>query len=257
VNQRRRRDPPGGGGTTKTPAIMSDQALQELGEYVQSALGNDVVGVQVANGELSVTVQRHAIVRVLQYLRDDSSCRFQQLMELCGVDYPDRPERFEVVYCLLSVKHNQRIRVKVSTDEDTPVPSVTGLFPVAGWFEREAWDMYGIFFADHPDLRRILTDYGFEGHPLRKDFPLTGFVELRYDDEQKRVVYEPVRLTQDFRSFDFLSPWEGMTDVQLPGDEKAVIPLGAVNPTAKEMANNPAAKSVSTAGGAGATNVKS
>lgn len=235
---------------------MSDQALQELGDYVQSALGNDVVRVAIDRDELCVTVERHAIVRVLQFLRDDSTCRFQQLMDICGVDYPERAERFEVVYNLLSVKHNSRIRVKVSTDEDQAVPSVVGLFPVAGWFEREAWDMYGIFFSDNPDLRRILTDYGFEGHPLRKDFPLTGFVEIRYDDEQKRVVYEPVRLTQDFRSFDFLSPWEGMTDVQLPGDEKAVIPLGAVNPTQKEMAGNPAAKPVAT-GAAGATQVKS
>ncbi|WP_119678486.1 NADH-quinone oxidoreductase subunit C [Indioceanicola profundi] len=236
---------------------MSDQALQELGDHVQSAIGNDVISVEVKLGELCVTVERHAILRVLQFLRDDSTCRFQQLMDICGVDYPDRPERFEVVYNLLSVKHNNRIRVKVNTDEDSAVPSVVGLFPVAGWFEREAWDLFGIFFSDNPDLRRILTDYGFEGHPLRKDFPLTGYVEIRYDDEQKRVVYEPVRLTQDFRSFDFLSPWEGMTDVQLPGDEKAVIPLGAVNPTQQEMANNPAAKAVAHGGDAGATNVKS
>ncbi|MBY0430201.1 MAG: NADH-quinone oxidoreductase subunit C, partial [Rhodospirillales bacterium] len=144
---------------------------------------------------------------------------FKQLMDLCGIDYPQREQRFEVVYHLLSMKHNQRIRVKAPTDEDTPVPSVTGVFSAANWFEREAWDMYGIFFADHPDLRRLLTDYGFEGHPLRKDFPLTGYVEVRYDDEQKRVVYEPVKLTQDFRTFDFLSPWEGPG--LLPGDEKA------------------------------------
>jgi NADH-quinone oxidoreductase subunit C len=145
---------------------------------------------------------------------------FKELVDLCGVDYPERERRFEVVYHLLSLKNNQRIRVKVETDESTPVPSVVELFSTAGWFEREAWDMYGIYFADHPDLRRILTDYGFEGHPLRKDFPLTGHVELRYDDEQKRVVYEPVRLRQDFRTFDFLSPWEGGGGV-LPGDEKA------------------------------------
>lgn len=235
---------------------MSDQALQELGEYVRSAIGNDVVDIAVELGELCVTVERHAIVRVLQFLRDDSTCRFQQLMDICGVDYPDRAQRFEVVYNLLSVKHNHRIRVKVATDEDTAVPSVVGLFPVAGWFEREAWDLFGIFFSDNPDLRRILTDYGFEGHPLRKDFPLTGYVEMRYDDEQKRVVYEPVRLMQDFRSFDFLSPWEGMTDVQLPGDEKAVIPLGAVNPTQKELTGNPAAKEVAP-GATGAAQVKS
>ena len=144
-------------------------------------------------------------------------------MDVCGVDWPERERRFDVVYNLLSLKLNQRVRVKIQTDETTPVPSVTAIFPSAGWYEREAWDLFGIFFSDHPDLRRLLTDYGFEGHPLRKDFPLTGYVEVRYDDEQKRVVYEPVKLTQDFRSFDFLSPWEGMTRV-LPGDEKASAP---------------------------------
>ncbi len=227
-------------------ASMSDDSLRELGDYIAAALGEEIIRVEVKLGELEVLAQRHAIVRVMQFLRDDSTCMFKQLMELCGVDYPSRPERFDVVYCLLSLKHNQRIRVKVSTDEDTPVPSVTGVWPVAGWFEREAWDLYGIFFSDHPDLRRILTDYGFEGHPLRKDFPLTGYVELRYDVEQRRVVYEPVKLTQDFRSFDFLSPWEGMTEVQLPGDEKANIPIGAVNPTARAMAGNPAAREIAT-----------
>jgi NADH-quinone oxidoreductase subunit C len=156
----------------------------------------------------------------MTFLRDDEACLFKVLVDVCGVDYPDRPERFEVVYNLLSLRHNTRIRVKVATDEATPVPSVTGVFSAANWFEREAWDLYGIFFSDHPDLRRILTDYGFEGHPLRKDFPLTGYVEVRYDPEQRRVVYEPVKLTQDFRTFDFMSPWEGMTP-QLPGDEKA------------------------------------
>ena len=167
----------------------------------------------------------------MTFLRDDSNCQFKQLIDLCGADYPSREERFEVVYNLLSLKHNLRIRVKVTTDEDTPVPSLAEVFSAAPWFEREAWDLYGIFFSDHPDLRRILTDYGFEGHPLRKDFPLTGYVELRYDDEQKRVVYEPVKLTQDFRSFDFLSPWEGMTNVMLPGDEKAEAPSGRVLPS--------------------------
>ena len=157
---------------------------------------------------------------MLRFLRDDPKCRFTVLCDICGVDYPDRPQRFEVVYNLLSMKLNQRIRVKVETDEEQPVPSAIGLFSSAGWWEREAWDLFGIYFADHPDLRRILTDYGFEGHPLRKDFPLTGYVELRYDEEQKRVVYEPVRLKQEFRSFDFLSPWEGMDKI-LPGDEKA------------------------------------
>lgn len=209
---------------------MSDEALKELGDYIGGALGSAVLKTEIAHGELMVTLARDSALRSIQFLRDDSTTRCEMLADIAGVDYPNRPERFEVVYNLLSVKHNHRIRVKVTTDEDTPVPSIVSLYPVAGWFEREAWDLYGIFFADNPDLRRILTDYGFEGHPLRKDFPLTGYVELRYDEEQKRVVYEPVSLTQDFRSFDFLSPWEGMTDVQLPGDEKAVIPLGA--PTA-------------------------
>ncbi len=206
---------------------MSDEALKELGDYVGNALGAAVVKTEIAHGELAVTLTRAALFKGIQFLRDDSTTHCEMLADIAGVDYPDRAERFEVVYNLLSVKHNHRIRVKVATDEDTPVASIVSLYPVAGWFEREAWDLYGIFFADNPDLRRILTDYGFEGHPLRKDFPLTGFVELRYDAEQRRVVYEPVKLTQDFRSFDFLSPWEGMTDVQLPGDEKAVIPLAA------------------------------
>ncbi len=209
---------------------MSDEALKELGDYIGNALGAAVLKTEIAHGELAVTLTREALFKGIQFLRDDSTTRCELLADIAGVDYPDRAERFEVVYNLLSVKHNHRIRVKVGTDEDTPVASIVSLYPVAGWFEREAWDLYGIFFADNPDLRRILTDYGFEGHPLRKDFPLTGFVELRYDAEQARVVYEPVKLTQDFRSFDFLSPWEGMTDIQLPGDEKAVIPLAA--PTA-------------------------
>jgi NADH-quinone oxidoreductase subunit C len=206
---------------------MSDEALKELGDYIGNALGAAVVKTEIAHGELAVTLTRAALFKGIQFLRDDSTTHCEMLADIAGVDYPDRAERFEVVYNLLSVKHNHRVRVKVATDEDTPVASIVQLYPVAGWFEREAWDLYGIFFADNPDLRRILTDYGFEGHPLRKDFPLTGFVELRYDAEQRRVVYEPVKLTQDFRSFDFLSPWEGMTDVQLPGDEKAVIPLAA------------------------------
>ncbi|MBP7340673.1 NADH-quinone oxidoreductase subunit C [Niveispirillum sp.] len=206
---------------------MSDEALKELGDYIGNALGAAVVKTEIAHGELAVTLTRAALFKGIQFLRDDSTTHCEMLADIAGVDYPSREERFEVVYNLLSVKHNHRIRVKVATDEDTPVASIVSLYPVAGWFEREAWDLYGIFFADNPDLRRILTDYGFEGHPLRKDFPLTGFVELRYDAEQRRVVYEPVKLTQDFRSFDFLSPWEGMTDVQLPGDEKAVIPLAA------------------------------
>ncbi|QQP92134.1 NADH-quinone oxidoreductase subunit C [Skermanella sp. TT6] len=209
---------------------MSDQALQELSDHLQARLADVILSAGIELGELIITVQRQSIVRVMTFLRDDTSCQFKQLIDLCGADYPSREERFEVVYNLLSLKHNLRIRVKVATDEDTPVPSISEVFSAAPWFEREAWDLYGIFFSDHPDLRRILTDYGFEGHPLRKDFPLTGYVELRYDDEQKRVVYEPVKLTQDFRSFDFLSPWEGMTNVMLPGDEKAEAPTGAAQP---------------------------
>jgi NADH-quinone oxidoreductase subunit C len=206
---------------------MSDQALQELSDHIQARLADALLSARIELGELIITVQRASIVRVMTFLRDDANCQFKQLIDLCGADYPSREERFEVVYNLLSLKHNLRIRVKVNTDEDTPVPSLSEVFSAAPWFERETWDLYGIFFSDHPDLRRILTDYGFEGHPLRKDFPLTGYVELRYDDEQKRVVYEPVKLTQDFRSFDFLSPWEGMTNVMLPGDEKAEAPSGS------------------------------
>jgi NADH-quinone oxidoreductase subunit C len=194
--------------------------LEEFGEMIRAALPGAVRACAVSKGELCIVAERPRIVEVLTFLRDDPRCLFKVLVDLCGVDYPERAERFEVVYNLLSLKHNRRIRVKVTTDEESLVPSVTGVFSAAGWFERETWDMYGVFFADHPDLRRILTDYGFEGHPLRKDFPLTGYVEVRYDPEQRRVVYEKVKLTQDFRSFDFVSPWEGMTRV-LPGDEKA------------------------------------
>jgi NADH-quinone oxidoreductase subunit C len=175
----------------------------------------------VAFSELIVHVVPADIVRVMTFLRDDTSCRFSQLIDITAVDYPQRPSRFDVVYNLLSMVQNLRVRVKAAIDEDTAVPSVSSIWPTAVWFEREAWDMYGVFFANNPDLRRILTDYGFDGHPLRKDFPLTGYVEVRYDDEQKRVVYEPVKLNQDFRSFDFLSPWEAMTRPTLPGDEKA------------------------------------
>jgi NADH-quinone oxidoreductase subunit C len=196
------------------------QALVEIGSHAAAVLSQDIVKSETIHGELILWVRREAIVKVLTFLRDDPRCLFKVLVDLCGVDYPQRPERFEVVYNLLSLHHNQRIRVKVTTDEQTPVPSVTGVFSTANWFEREAWDLFGIYFSDHPDLRRILTDYGFEGHPLRKDFPLTGYVEVRYDEEQKRVVYEPIKLKQEFRSFDFLSPWEGMNHV-LPGDEKA------------------------------------
>jgi NADH-quinone oxidoreductase subunit C len=198
---------------------MAD-SLTELSEHVASALPDTVLASEIRHGELAIRVAPDALPRVLTFLRDDRQCRFSTLCDLCGVDYPDRPERFEIVYNLLSLAHNRRIRVKVATGEDQPVPSATGIFSAAGWWEREVFDLYGVFFNDHPDLRRILTDYGFEGHPMRKDFPLTGYVELRYDEEQKRVVYEPVRLQQEFRRFDFLSPWEGMDKI-LPGDEKA------------------------------------
>lgn len=201
------------------------EALVELGSRIEDILGADLISQAVsAVGELEITVKREAIARAMTQLRDDSSCRFNQLIDLCGVDYPERVERFDVVYHLLSLGQNQRLRVRVTTDADHPVPSVDGVFSAAGWFEREAWDLYGIMFSGHPDLRRILTDYGFEGHPMRKDFPLTGYVEVRYDDERKAVVYEPVKLTQEFRSFDFLSPWEGAEAARqalLPGDEKA------------------------------------
>ena len=198
---------------------MTD-ALREYGDQIAAALQGDSVRTEIVRGELILWVKREAIVRALTYLRDDPRCLFKMLVDLCGVDYPERPERFEVVYNLLSLKLNRRIRVKLAIGENEAVPSVTSVFSSAGWYEREAWDLFGIFFSDHPDLRRILTDYGFEGHPMRKDFPLTGYVEVRYDEDRKRVVYEPVKLKQEFRSFDFLSPWEGMSHV-LPGDEKA------------------------------------
>ena len=196
-----------------------ETSLRELLDEIAPTLGDVLIEGSIVRGELTLRVQASAIARVLAYLRDEPNCQFKLLVDLCGVDYPEREERFEVVYHLLSPRQNQRIRVKVGTDEITPVPSVTGVFASAVWYERETWDMFGIYFSDHPDLRRLLTDYGFEGHPLRKDFPQTGYVEVRYDDEQKRVVYEPVRLREDWRNFDFLSPWEG-TGV-LPGDEKA------------------------------------
>jgi NADH-quinone oxidoreductase subunit C len=203
---------------------MSMSVTPEFQEAVNAALGADLLASTVEHGQLIVTVPAERIVSVVTMLRDDPKFLFEQLIDVCGVDYPDRQQRFEVVYALLSVSLNHRLRVKVATDEDTPVPSVVAVYPSANWFERETWDLYGVFFADHPDLRRILTDYGFDGHPLRKDFPLTGYVELRYDPDQRRVVYEPVKLTQDFRTFDFSSPWEAITDIQLPGDEKATKP---------------------------------
>ncbi|WP_033073244.1 NADH-quinone oxidoreductase subunit C [Sphingopyxis sp. MWB1] len=189
-----------------------------LGDALKKLLGKDLLAHDFAADEDSVTVRRDSIGAVMVALRDN--LEYQQLMEIAGVDYPDRAERFEIVYHLLSVTKNHRLRVRVSTDEATPVPTIVPIWPVAGWLEREVFDMYGVLFAGNPDLRRILTDYGFEGHPQRKDFPLTGYTELRYSEEDKRVVYEPVRLAQDFRNFDFLSPWEG-ADYVLPGDEKA------------------------------------
>jgi len=196
------------------------QALTEFGTTVQQALAQSVTKLEIIRGELILWVPREAILPTVTFLRDDPRCLFKVLVDLTAVDFPDRPERFEIVYNFLSLKFNRRIRIKTTTDEETPVPSVVSVFSSAGWYERETWDMFGVFFSDNPDLRRILTDYGFDGHPLRKDFPLTGYVEVRYDEEQKRVVYEPVKLKQEFRSFDFMSPWEGLTQ-PLPGDEKA------------------------------------
>ncbi len=191
-----------------------------MGEFVSQKLPQAVVDYTVAFGDLCVRVKRDSIVDVVRFLREESRLGFVSLSDICGVDYPGRTERFEIVYHLLSPTRNLRIRLKVSTDEATPVPSVTEVFPGATWYEREAYDMFGILFSGHPDLRRLLTDYGFDGYPLRKDFPTSGYVELRYDQERRRVVYEPVKLAQEFRSFDNLSPWEG-TDYVLPGDEKA------------------------------------
>jgi len=198
---------------------MSEK-LEALAEDIREARRGLIESAEIMHEELVVQVASEGIIPLLTFLRDDPKYQFTQLMDICGVDYPGRAKRFEVVYNLLSVKLNQRIRVKVNTDEATPVPSVTGVFSSAGWFEREVWDMYGVYFSGHADLRRILTDYGFDGHPQRKDFPLTGYVELRYDPEQKRVAYSPVKLTQAFRTFDFMSPWEGAEYI-LPGDEKA------------------------------------
>jgi NADH-quinone oxidoreductase subunit C len=197
-----------------------DETLDNLGEAIAGGLPGSVIGSWVAHGELIVTAVAGDIVKVMTFLRDDERCQFINFIDVTAVDWPARPQRFEVVYHLLSPKLNRRIRVKIEAGEDTRVPSIIGVFPGADWFEREAYDLYGVVFTGHPDMRRLLTDYGFEGHPLRKDFPLTGFVEVRWDDEVKRVVYEPVRLAQEFRNFDFLSPWEG-TDYTLPGDEKA------------------------------------
>jgi NADH-quinone oxidoreductase subunit C len=198
---------------------MDPTALHDTGEHIAAQRSLAAADWHVAFGELTVVVEPASIVDFVRFLRDDPLLQFVNLTDVCGVDWPEREKRFDVVYHFLSPRQNIRIRIKAMTDEDTPVPSITPVFPGAEWFEREAYDLYGILFTGHPDLRRILTDYGFDGYPLRKDFPLTGFVEVRYDDERKRVIYEPVRLAQEFRDFDFLSPWEG-TDYVLPGDEK-------------------------------------
>lgn len=203
---------------------MPGDALKDLADYTREKLGEALIGYEFFKDELVLNILPDHLLRVLDFLRDDKECGFQQLMDLCAADYPNRPKRFDVIYTLLSLRHNHRVRVRLQVDEETLVPSSVSVYSAAGWFEREVWDMYGVMFSGNPDLRRILTDYGFEGHPQRKDFPLTGYVELRYDDSLKRVVYEPVNLAQDFRSFDYLSPWEGMTNIQLPGDEKSVKP---------------------------------
>ncbi|GKX35892.1 MAG: NADH-quinone oxidoreductase subunit C [Rhizobiaceae bacterium MnEN-MB40S] len=196
------------------------EALQELAAYITERKDGAVTSHEVRFGELTLVTDTMHIIRLLTFLRDDSQCQFINFTDICGVDWPGREKRFDVVYHLMSPRQNMRIRVKVPVGEDETIPSATGVFPGADWFEREAYDLYGILFTGHPDLRRILTDYGFDGHPLRKDFPTTGFVEVRYDEEVKRVVYEPVQLRQEFRNFDFLSPWENAEYI-LPGDEKA------------------------------------
>ncbi len=203
---------------------MPDDSLLDLSEYIEEKLESFEVVCSFVNDELVISANSRHICKILQFLRDDRECDFTTLIDICGVDYPDKAKRFEVVYILLSIRQNNRARVKILVEENEIVPSVTELFSCAGWYEREVWDMYGILFSGNNDLRRILTDYGFEGHPQRKDFPLSGYVELRYDDEQKRVTYEKVKLVQEFRNFDYLSPWEGLTDVQkrqITGDKNA------------------------------------
>ena len=196
-------------------------SLADLDTHIATALPGAVIERTIAFDELTLVAGPARLLDLIRFLRDDPECQFYCFIDITAVDYPSREKRFEVVYHLLSPRFVRRIRVKCSTDEDTPLPSAVGIFPAADWFERETYDMFGVVFSGHPDLRRLLTDYGFEGHPLRKDFPMTGYVEVRWDDEQKRVVYEPVRLTQEFRTFDFLSPWEGANAYHLPGDEKA------------------------------------
>jgi len=202
---------------------MSDQTAEKIAtleDHVEATEGGKLIATTTRLGELTIETRRADLLELLIFLRDDQKCLFQSLVDICAVDYPEDKERFEVVYHLLSMRKNHRIRVKVRTDEDTPVPSAVRIFPAANWYEREAFDMYGVLFSDHPDMRRLLTDYGFEGYPLRKEFPLTGRVQVRYDNAEKRVVTEPVKLVQEYRNFDFLSPWEGMQAV-IPGDEKA------------------------------------
>jgi len=201
--------------------MAMNETLTSLGEKIVGSLGGKATGYSVAFDQLTVTVQAETVVDVVRYLRDDPNCRFVNITDITAVDYPEREKRFDVIYHFLSPTLNTRIRLRVHADEATQVPSIIDVFPGADWFEREAYDLYGVIFIGHPDMRRLLTDYGFEGHPLRKDFPLTGFVEVRYDDQEKRVLYEPVRLNQEFRKFDFLSPWEGADYPVLPGDEKA------------------------------------
>ena len=196
------------------------QELTEFGTIISGALPAEITNVEIVRDQLVLWTRVESVVPVLTFLRDDPACLFKMLVDLTAVDYPERPERFEVVYNLLSLRHNRRVRLKIAVEDGSSVPSIARILGAASWYEREVWDMFGIPVSGHPDMRRILTDYGFEGHPLRKDFPLTGYVEVRYDDEQKRVVYEPVKLAQEFRSFDFVSPWEGMNTL-LPGDEKA------------------------------------
>ncbi len=199
---------------------MDNATLKELYSHVNTVLSDYLKSSRLDENELTLYVHIDTLERVITFLRDDTACRFEMLVDICGVDFPERDPRFEIVYHLLSITNNFRIRLKVLVEDGGAVPSITKIYSTASWFEREVWDLFGVYFSNHPDLRRLLTDYGFQGHPLRKDFPLTGYVELRYDDEQKRVVYEPVKLTQEYRKFDFESPWEG-PEYMLPGDEKA------------------------------------
>lgn len=203
---------------------MTDEKLKTLADHIAAHHGAEIVKSEIVFGALVLTVKREALLKFVTFLKADAACQFQQLVDVCGADYPERAERFDVVYCFLSLKHNHRVRLKVMTDETAPVESLAALYPAAGWFEREVWDLYGVHFNNSPDHRRILTDYGFEGHPLRKDFPLTGFIELRYDEDKKTIVQEQVKLTQAYRNFDFVSPWEGMTTLQEAGEEKSRKP---------------------------------